>query len=297
MHLVESRVRREQSKEQYGSHGRTDRRIPLPIAERIKGSLFVRDLQDDIIYGPVRSRRFGTDLGINLLPTTYKLCSFNCVYCQYGWTVRPTMSAAGHEANLPTLAQIEQALASALQHYKSGDERIDHMTVSGNGEPTLYPQFHEAIKLIVRLRNDYFPVARIGILSDSHAVIDPAIRQSLMLLDERCMKLDAGDWKIFWRLNLPARPFDFEAMLEALRLLEDFIIQSMFVQGRVDNTTEAAVSAWIAKINHVKPKQVQVYSLDRVPADERLQKVPWSRLQEIAQRLQQQTGIPAEAFD
>lgn len=254
-------------------------------------------MQQGIIYGPVRSRRFGTDLGINLLPTTYKLCSFNCVYCQYGWTVRPALSATGHESNLPTMTQIEQALAGALRHYRSRNENIDHMSVSGNGEPTLHPQFHEAMLAIVHQRDGYFPAAKITVLTNSSSVVDPAIRASLMLADERCMKLDAGDWKVFRRLNLPARPIDLEAVLKGLRRLDDFIIQSMFVQGRVDNTTEAAVTAWIARVSEVKPKLVQVYSLERVPADARVRKVPHPRLLEMARRLEQETGIRAEAFD
>lgn len=254
-------------------------------------------MQEGIIYGPVRSRRFGVDIGINLLPATYKLCSFNCVYCQYGWTVRPTVSAAGHEANLPSVTQIEQTLANALRQYRSRNQAIHHMTVSGNGEPTLHPNFCDAMQAIVCQRDIYFPAAKIGVLSNSHTAVDAVVRAGLMLADERCMKLDAGDWMTFRRLNLPVRPFDFDRMLAALRQLDDFVIQSMFVRGRIDNTTEAAVSSWISSINEVKPRQVQVYSLDRVPADHRLQEVPRSQLIDIARRLEQETGIRAEVFD
>jgi len=244
----------------------------------------------------VRSRRFGMDLGINLSPSQYKLCSFNCTYCQYGWTVHPTTKVGGQAADLPSLADIETALGDVLREQKTRNLPVDHLSVAGNGEPLLHPQFPGAMQVILRLRDAYFSAAKIAVLTNSQMVIHPAVRQALMLADERCLKLDAGDERLLRRLNRPAAPFDFNAMLAAMRQLGDFTIQTMFVQGSIDNAADAAVSLWIDKIRFLQPKHVHVYSLDRVPADSGLGAVSRARLEAIAQTLQQQTGISAEVF-
>ena len=136
-------------------------------------------LQPGIIYGPVRSRRLGASLGLNISPTNYKLCSFNCVYCQYGWTDVCIMDTANRLGDLPTPDGFRKALESTLCENKE----IDNITFSGNGEPTLHPQFEELVNIARQLKEEYFPKANIGVLSNSSTVNIEAVRRALASLD------------------------------------------------------------------------------------------------------------------
>jgi len=154
-------------------------------------------LQKDIIYGPVLSRRLGRSLGINLLPTDRKVCSFDCVYCQYGRTTEPTFSPGVDD--LPTFSDVVAAVEKALKK----PHTIDTLTFSGNGEPTLHPQFPEIVRSIKRLRDDFRPEVKLAVLSNSSRVMDSAIVDALSLLDAPMMKLDAGDEITLREINQP----------------------------------------------------------------------------------------------
>lgn len=173
-------------------------------------------LQKGILYGPVDSRRYGKSLGINLMPTGYKLCSFNCVYCHYGLTEKCTMDVEGYEDDLPTFDDVVRAVEEAAQ--SSVD--FDLITFSGNGEPTLYPRFSELVDEIVRLRNRYRPAARVALLSNATGLIKKEIRDSLPKIDLPVLKLDAGTDKKFQAINRPARAVRFEEIVKLLCSLD-----------------------------------------------------------------------------
>lgn len=257
-------------------------------------------LQDAAVYGPIHSRRYGHSLGINPLPMTYKFCDFDCVYCQYGWTPR-TLSPGGvakkTDEKLKPLPQLISEIESAFQKFKAKNTPIDVMTIAGNGEPTLYPHFLKFIQELIRLRNHYFPGVNIGILSDSTQCYRPEIKQALELLDERCMKLDAGDQETIEEINKPIGKFNFEKTLAALKELRGVTIQSLFVQGSCDNTKPKQIDHWIQAVRLVRPEAVQVYTIDRPPADSRIEVVPIAKLRQIADQCQKATGISTEVFD
>ena len=163
-------------------------------------------LQRGIIYGPAPSRRLGQSLGINLLPTNHKLCSFNCLYCQYGWTKNVTFAPSEQLKNLPSVDAVEAALESALTAPGREHKTIDSITICGNGEPTLYPALAEVIVAAKQLRDRYQPQARVAILSNSSTVGNPTVRAALELLDLKVMKFDAGSEEMFRQLNHPAAP-------------------------------------------------------------------------------------------
>ena len=250
------------------------------------------DLQTSVVYGPIQSRRLGSSLGINPLPWSYKLCSSNCVYCQYGWTVSHHPTEAIKRAP-ELLALIEEAFQ---EHAEQGTP-VDCITLAGNGEPTLHPDLEELVIGIKRLRDRYFPTAKVGILSDSTQVHRPHVIRALGLLDIRCMKLDAGDEAMWRTINLPLGDADWTRMIEGLMRLPATILQSMFIQGSYDNTQDEHVNRWIELVASIRPTSVQVYTVDRAPADQDIVKVPPARLQTIASRLTAQTGIPAEVYD
>ena len=276
-------------------------------------------LQDAAVYGPIHSRRYGYSLGINPLPVTYKFCDFDCVYCQYGWTPRPLPPTAarteeyfarsgqsaprpGNSAKktsekLKPLSKLLQEIEVSFQKFVREKTPVDVMTIAGNGEPTLYPEFLKFLTRLLELRDRYFPNVRIGILSDSSQCHRPEIKKALELLDERSMKLDAGNSKTIESVNKPVGGFDLERTLKALGQLRDITIQAMFVQGSYDNTKPGQIERWIKAVQSVKPKAVQVYTIDRPPADSKIEAVPKVRLNEIAELCQARTGILTEVFD
>ena len=249
-------------------------------------------LQPGYTYGPVRSRRLGWSLGLNVCPTTYKLCSFNCVYCQYGWTSVCTLDTNDRIRDLPSPDDFVRALGDTLRQ----NRMIDNITFSGNGEATLHPQFEELVDIAVGLKEDYLPGARLGILSNSSAVACERVRSALAKLDFRIMKLDAGDVETFERINRPCCGVDYTSILEGLKSIKKVSLQTMFIDGEIQNIGERQVDQWIEQVGEIRPVNIQIYSLHRPPAASSLVEVKEERLKEIAVRTEAATGITVEVI-
>ena len=250
------------------------------------------DLQDSVVYGPIHSRRLGHSLGINLLPLSWKLCDFDCVYCQYGWTPQ----TPGGE-KIKRVGELEPLIEEAFRGFHEAHETIDCITLAGNGEPALHPDFMEIIRATKRLRDTYFPEARVGILTDASLIYKPKVREALLELDDRYLKLDVASKEDLLAINRPVGDFDWDRFVEALRQFPDKVIQSLFVTGSYDNTSDAQIEKWIRLVAYAQPREVQVYSIDRSTADPGLRKVSPAKLHEIALRLEQATGIEAYVFE
>ena len=249
-------------------------------------------LQDSVVYGPIHSRRLGHSLGINLLPLSRKVCSSNCVYCQYGWTL-PGASTERLKRAPELLAEIDEA----FRRCREDGTPVDCITLAGNGEPTLHPDLAELVVGIKRLRDRDFPGASVGILSDATQLTRPHVREALAQLDARYLKFDAADEATWRRINDPLGRTDFHAMVEAIRATPDSILQSMFIQGTYDNTDEPHLQRWLKTVGSIKPRSVQVYTVDRGTAAAGITEVPRAMLQSIADRLTSATGIPADVFE
>lgn len=254
------------------------------------------DLSDTVVYGPVQSRRLGASLGINILPFNVKVCSFNCNYCQCGWTTDLVDDASLAKVRWPEVREIEDELRRKLEELKAQGQNLDCMTIAGNGEPTLYPEFSKAMKAILRVRDEVMPGVRVDILSNAAHLDRPDVVEGLKLLDARYMKLDAGTDEQFLNMNSPVTDVGIWEVMQGLEKMDDFIIQAMFTHGRRDNTDEKSVVDWIQAVKRVKPMAVQIYSVDRYPADKKIYPVERELLDEIAAALTAQTGIPAEVF-
>ena len=261
-------------------------------------------LQDSTVYGPIRSRRLGNSLGINLLPLSHKVCSSNCVYCQYGWTQpggasteRPAPAGAKGGPGLKRAPVLLAEIAESFERHAAEGTAVDCITLAGNGEPTLHPDLLEIVAGIKRLRDRYFPSARVGILSDATQIMRPQVRQALEACDARYMKFDAADEATWRRINQPLVTLDFHAMVEGLKALPEMVLQCMFIQGSHDNTGEEHLRAWIEAVGEIRPASVQVYTVDRGTAAAGILEAPRAALQAIADRLTAATGIPTEVFD
>lgn len=246
-------------------------------------------LQQEVVYGPMTSRRFGRSLGINLLSGHQKLCSFDCVYCQYGET--PFAPAP-----YPTLEDIRHQTDQAFARHHATDQRPDWIMIAGNGEPTLHPQLNDAITEIIRSRDRHLRGVPIGILSNSATCHRSDVRDALSRLEGRFMKLDAGEPGIFHRVNRPASSEAWRRLISGLYQMHPIVLQSLFVTGMADNSTDEAVFHWISAVGYIRPESVQIYTLDRAPAVEGVKAVSWPRLREIADRLREKTGIAAQAY-
>lgn len=236
-------------------------------------------LFNEIAYGPIHSRRLGTSLGIELMPLEHKLCTFNCVYCECGWN-----EPVSHP-QLPTREQVRAALEARL---KEGLE-LDVITFSGNGEPTLHPEFLGIIEDTIALRDQYCPKAKVSVLSNSTQLGRPDVVQALRLCDNRILKLDAGTDTMMRRIDLPVNEqLTAETIIGWLQQFDgDFTLQTCFLRGEhngdvIDNTTPEELSAWYQAVDRLHPKQIMIYVIDRKTPEEHLSKIPREEMECIA---------------
>lgn len=243
-------------------------------------------LQQGIVYGVVLSRRLGRSLGINISPSEIKVCSMDCVYCQYSYTGIKTASADFLKNLFPSPSQVKKELELFL---KKDKRTFDFITLSGNGEPTLNPHFPDIVEVIRELRNKYFRESKMAILSNATQLKDKKILESLMNIDLKIMKLDCGSEECFKKLNRPVEAIKLDDVVSALTQLKgNVIIQSLFVEGEYNNTGKDEIEKLIEKLKKIKPKHIQIYSLDRPPALKSLQKVSKIKLMEIKKKLEEE---------
>jgi wyosine [tRNA(Phe)-imidazoG37] synthetase (radical SAM superfamily) len=249
-------------------------------------------LQTGIVYGPVNSRRYGRSLGVNLCPASYKLCSFNCVYCHYGQTESLATDGTPYEVDLPTYDDVVHAVENALQ----SSVEIDAITFSGNGEPTLHPDFSEITDAVIRLRDRHRPRAKVVLLSNSTGLAHERVRRSVSQLDLPVFKLDAGTEGMFRRINRPARNVKFDDIVNQLKSLGKVYIQTVLIDGTPSNTHPDELFAYLGVIRDIRPKAVHLYATDRPVADARVSKVDPDWLEDLACHIRDETGIPATAY-
>jgi wyosine [tRNA(Phe)-imidazoG37] synthetase (radical SAM superfamily) len=247
-------------------------------------------LKEGIIYGPVNSRRLGRSVGINLLPVRGKVCSFDCIYCQYGHTRVKTLDP-GPEG-FPTFGEVILAAETAL---KSAPD-FDSFTFSGNGEPTLHPQWPEIVEAVRQLRDRHRPGVRLSLLSNSSTAVRPQVQATLLRLDAPIMKLDAGDDVTLAAINRPVNGIRVKSILDGLAGVPGLIIQSVMLEGVVTNSAGNAFENWLGALAMLRPLQVQVYSTDRPVPVAGVERVRPERLQEIAARAADQTGLDVRAY-
>jgi wyosine [tRNA(Phe)-imidazoG37] synthetase (radical SAM superfamily) len=252
-------------------------------------------LQSGIIYGPVQSRRLGSSLGINLLPAHAKICSFNCVYCQYGPARAHDLSLLQNErAELPRPADVEAALRGALRIHRD----INYITFSGNGEATLHPEFPEIVDVIIKVRDELRLRARTAILTNSTGIVIPDVRKSLLRLDNPFMKLDVGSQSLLTRLNRAHPDIEFHRLVQELTRLDHqhLVIQAIFFSGDPTNIDDRNVELWADILRQINPREVHIYTTDRPVAKANVHPVAESILDGIATKAQQISGVTIRVF-
>lgn len=217
-------------------------------------------LREKIVFGPIFSRRLGSSLGINLLPEKGKICNFDCIYCECGWN-----RDGREDTRLPLPDELEAALRSKLEECRDNGVRIDSITFSGDGEPTLNPHFPEMIDITLRLRDEFFPQSVVSVLSNATMIQRPEVRAALMRVDNPILKLDGGIDRIVAMVNQPSGKYSVAGTVEALRAFNgEFVLQTMFLKGPgFSSLDEENVEEWRRIVLDLRPREVMVYTIDR----------------------------------
>ncbi len=242
-------------------------------------------LFNSIVYGPIRSRRLGVSLGVNLMPTDAKLCTFDCVYCECGW------NQVVLHPHFPTREQVRDALNSQLSTLNS---QPDVITFSGNGEPTLHPDFLGIIQDTCALRDQYCPNAKVSVLSNSTQLGRVDVVKALLLVDNRILKLDSAIDATMRLIDKPVNDqLTVSKVMEWLSIFDgDFTLQTCFLRGEyegkiINNTTAEELAAWYQAVDILHPKQVMIYVIDRATPLQTLSKVPPHEMEAIAAPLRE----------
>jgi wyosine [tRNA(Phe)-imidazoG37] synthetase (radical SAM superfamily) len=245
-------------------------------------------LFDEIIFGPVKSRRLGVSLGINVLPRHKKWCSFNCIYCECGWTTAVT----GDLNEFHSREDICKALEHHLKELVIKKAPLDAITFAGNGEPTLHPEFPGVIDDTIKLRDTYFPKADVVVLSNSTTLNNNGIFEALLKV-RNIMKLDAGTEKMYNLINHPLVNVSLEEIVSGLiRFNGKLTIQTLFLKAMhngqlIDNTTDEEVGSWINLLKRIKPQQIMIYPIDRPTPDSDIEKISPEVLEKIGARVKE----------
>lgn len=219
----------------------------------------VLELKKQLIYGPVRSRRLKWSMGINLLPFRSKVCTFNCLYCQYGLT--PALSNI--DARLQTFPPVQNVLDAVEEAVQTISPPPLYLTFSGNGEPTLHPNFLSIVAGVKNIRDRWVPEAKISVLSNSTTLSSHSVRQAINQLDHPILKLDAGTEEMFRHYNGVSKGINFQDTIDHLAALSNVTIQTLFTKGKEGNSDPLHVQKWLEQIIKISPCSVQIYTLSR----------------------------------
>ena len=217
-------------------------------------------LREETVFGPIHSRRLGNSLGINLLPTRGKICNFVCIYCECGWN-----KDGRTREPLPSAETVFACLEEKLRECAGAGTPIDSITFSGDGEPTLNPEFPRIIDDTLALRDRWYPAARVSVLSNATRVHLPEVFAALRKVDNPIMKLDAPTDELVARINHPAPGYRVDRVIKALKAFEgDFILQTMFLHSRdFDSSSPEVLGPWMDIVRDLRPREVMVYTIDR----------------------------------
>lgn len=237
---------------------------------------------DEIVFGPISSRRLGSSLGVNLLPSKGKLCNFDCIYCECGWN-----RDGADDRRFPEYAEIEAALEEKMAKAAADGTGVDSITFSGNGEPTMHPDFPKVIDLTLRLRDRYFPQAKVSVLSNATLIGREEVAQALMRVDNPILKIDASSDGLIQKINKPAGSYSLDAVVRNLRKFDGrFILQTMFLRSPdFDTATPEALGRWMDIVRELRPREVMVYTIDRETPDKSLGKYTVEEMTEMVRPL------------
>lgn len=249
-------------------------------------------LFNEIVFGPIKSRRLGSSLGVNLLPKFGKWCSFDCIYCECGWN-----KDGKNDTKLPSKEEVYEALDSKLHKLRGEGTPVDTITFSGNGEPTMHPAFPQIIDFTLQLRDKLYPSAKVSVLTNATQLGRQEVREALQKIDNPILKIDSPiEWMVE-AINIPNESYSLEKTIENIKLFNhNFILQTMFLKGvengvEIDCTDEVHVAKWRDLVRELAPREVMMYTIDRETPAKNLQKVSVEEMEAIAAPLKEEGFI------
>lgn len=239
-------------------------------------------MREDLVFGPIYSRRLGASLGINLLPSNGKLCNFDCIYCECGWN-----KDGRDDRRLPTALELKETLEEKLSSCLAQSVQIDSITFSGDGEPTLNPEFPEIIDITLELRDKYYPQTKVSVLSNATKLGRPAVFNALKKVDNPILKLDAPDDRLARIISIPAGDYSVEETLQyMMKFNGDFILQTMFLKSKdFDSSEPYVLNAWMDIVRKLKPREIMVYTIDRETPMAGLEKFTEEQMRQMVEPL------------
>lgn len=251
-------------------------------------------LNNSPIFGPVHSRRLGISLGVNMMPASGKICTFDCLYCENGLNAERRCPDSHN-----TAAFVADALEKKLLDMRDEGKLPDVITFAGNGEPTAAPEFPEAIQAAVELREEIAPQAKIAVLSNGTKAKEPRVHDALMLVDDNILKLDTVDDDYIRLLDRPVAAYSVEKQIETFASFQGHVIvQTIFLRGEwegheMDNTSDRYVAPWLEALERIRPQETTIYTIARETPVSGLLKAPADVMDGIAARVRA-LGIPCQ---
>lgn len=239
-------------------------------------------IREETVFGPIHSRRLGSSLGINLLPQKGKICNFDCIYCECGWN-RDGLQ----DKTLPSAADVRNALEDKLRSLRAEGVGIDSITFSGDGEPTLNPEFPQIIDDTLALRGRYYPEAAVSVLSNATRAHIPEVFKALRKVDNPIMKIDAPTAELAARINNPASGYDPLKVADALRGFGgNFVLQTMFLKSSdFDSSSPEVLDGWMQIVRDLRPREIMVYTIARPTPQQGLEKFSEEQMRQLVKPL------------
>lgn len=239
-------------------------------------------MREELVFGPIHSRRLGSSLGINLLPRNGKICNFDCIYCECGWN-----KDGRGDRTLPTAEDLRLALTAKLRQCHEEGTPIDSITFSGDGEPTLNPDFAEIVDITLELRDRFYPSAKVSVLSNATRIGREDVFRALRKVDNPILKIDAPTAALAAKINQPQCDYDVDQIVEDLRRFEgDFVLQTMFlVSPDFDSSSPEVLQGWMEIVRELHPREIMVYTIDRETPMKGLQKMSVGQMRSLVQPL------------
>ena len=239
-------------------------------------------MREELVFGPIHSRRLGSSLGINLLPEKGKLCNFDCIYCEIGWN-----RDGRDDKKLPSASDLRKALENKLSRCREEGVGIDSITFSGDGEPTLNPDFSEIIDITLELRDKYYPKALVSVLTNATRLSREPVFEALRKVDNPILKLDAPSDELVRLINQPEGDYSVRDVISDMKKFEgNFILQTMFLKSDdFDSAAPESLNAWMEIVRELRPREIQVYTIDRETPRKDLVKFTPERMRELVKPL------------
>ena len=237
---------------------------------------------DDIVFGPIFSRRLGSSLGVNILPSKGKLCNFDCVYCECGWNKDGVA-----DRRFPTFEEIVTAFEDKMSSLSAEGTKVDSITFSGNGEPTMHPDFPKIVDAVLDCRDRFFPQAKVSVLSNAFLVGRPSVADALKRVDNPILKIDASSDALVRLINKPVGHYCLDDIVKALKEFDgNFILQTMFLKSPdFDTAAPQSLQRWMEIVRELRPREIMVYTIDRETPDKSLSKYTVEEMTALVQPL------------